>query len=289
MTLSIAYISGSLCVVATDRRISGGYSDDEHGKTIALFAGDGIAAVSFAGLARVSHFDTHDWLASSLVHRGGTGGNLRQIIQETANDLTKRFAGNQTIKSVDHRLSILFAGYGLSPTEYHPFFALVSNFQHPDGRGLTPEFRAYLHQLLPGGAHLASAIGDYSAIAPSVFADLKARCKGKGVDQVEQILVGGIRNAGLKSETIGQQIMTLSLNPFQRETIRGRYHSAAAKPELFMPSMVWAQPDTRIAVTRASIVPEDETDHRFVFPAKGRNARCLCGSGKKYKRCHGAP
>lgn len=256
---------------------------------IALFAGDGVAAVSFAGLAKVSHFDTHQWLAHSLMNRGGAGGSLREIIRETASDLTKRFADNQTIKSVDHRLSILFAGYGLSPTGYYPFFALVSNFQHPDGRGLTPEFKAYLHQLLPGGAHLVPVIGDYSAITPSVFSELKGRCVGKSVDQVERILVGGIRNAALKSETIGQQIMTLSINPFQPQNIRARYHSAVAKAELAFPSMVWAQPDTRLAVTRASVVAENDADHRFIFPAQGRNARCLCGSGQKYKRCHGVP
>jgi hypothetical protein len=28
--------------------------------------------------------------------------------------------------------------------------------------------------------------------------------------------------------------------------------------------------------------------HRAVFAGTGRNATCPCGSGKKYKKCHGA-
>ena len=38
-----------------------------------------------------------------------------------------------------------------------------------------------------------------------------------------------------------------------------------------------------------SFMAENDAIARRVYPAVGRNEPCPCGSGRKYKQCHGAP
>ena len=66
------------------------------------------------------------------------------------------------------------------------------------------------------------------------------------------------------------------------DSIRYMFHVEVARPE--------SQPQAR-AVTTSS-AKSDGTTHRQVQRVGdkiGRNEACPCGSGKKYKRCHGAP
>ena len=44
------------------------------------------------------------------------------------------------------------------------------------------------------------------------------------------------------------------------------------------------QSSTEVAPKQPRIIPSPQQD---VFPKVGRNDPCPCGSGKKYKRCHG--
>ena len=66
------------------------------------------------------------------------------------------------------------------------------------------------------------------------------------------------------------------------DSIRYMFHVEVARPE--------NQPQARGVTT--SSAKSDGTTHRQVQRVGdkiGRNEACPCGSGKKYKRCHGAP
>ncbi len=67
----------------------------------------------------------------------------------------------------------------------------------------------------------------------------------------------------------------------QPPTIRAKGLERKAKPTNLSYS---APTEDGEAEVRAASVEDDEP-----FAGTGRNADCPCGSGKKYKKCHGAP
>lgn len=69
---------------------------------------------------------------------------------------------------------------------------------------------------------------------------------------------------------------------------RGEFDATKAEGDRWAASKVGRE-------TMAAVTPRDRAAAQAIFDAirekgnVGRNAPCPCGSGKKYKRCHGAP
>ena len=89
-----------------------------------------------------------------------------------------------------------------------------------------------------------------------------------------------------KVQAVKEEKMTTAMNPSKQEFI----HPEAVR-------MSWAQPTEPPPTQPVFMNPEkihSDDSHSVTAPVRrdepkvGRNDPCPCGSGKKYKKCHGA-
>jgi hypothetical protein len=87
--------------------------------------------------------------------------------------------------------------------------------------------------------------------------------------------------------TIGKQMMSVVLPSDHTVIATARYHTAVVQPTAYLMSEVQALPWASYAARGGRIV--EASGGPGAVPPAGRNEPCPCGSGKKYKRCHGGP
>ena len=87
---------------------------------------------------------------------------------------------------------------------------------------------------------------------------------------------------------VGKQLSSLIVPGDPTESVVAEYHSEAPTPEIYLPNHVISTSTVGVAFKGVAFGSRDsEGDPVLLVPRVGRNARCPCGSGKKYKHCHG--
>jgi preprotein translocase subunit SecA len=92
------------------------------------------------------------------------------------------------------------------------------------------------------------------------------------------------------SSTIGKQISAICLPRNLDSSITTSYHTNVVKYNAFYPSLVIATSDEDQMMARDLAIHIDDPAGNLLpiaVPKVGRNTPCPCGSGKKYKYCHG--
>ncbi len=103
---------------------------------------------------------------------------------------------------------------------------------------------------------------------------------GKGVD-----LVRHMADRPAAGGTIGKQLTSIVVPRSCHEAVESGYHSAVNRHELAMADcVVLLADDIRFCMRDAKL---ENHARPIVVPKVGRNRPCPCGSGRKYKRCHG--
>ena len=87
--------------------------------------------------------------------------------------------------------------------------------------------------------------------------------------------------------TIGKQLTSIIIPKDLKLGCESSYSSDIVKTESYMPAMVYLLPDKHLTVDNISVRPVDKDTLPISVPKVGRNVPCPCGSGKKYKYCHG--
>jgi hypothetical protein len=91
--------------------------------------------------------------------------------------------------------------------------------------------------------------------------------------------------------TIGPQCSSLVLPSNRDEKADAWYHSKKIARAHYYPTYIKAVGDGTLDLISADLTIEDfdQAGRRqpLSIPKAGRNAPCPCGSGEKYKRCHG--
>jgi SEC-C motif len=230
-----------------------------------------------------------------------------------ARRLDAKFASlPSSVPDAAKRTAVLFAGYTYDPTAgVEIFVRSVANYRR--GGASTHAFRV---DTFPDSEryNYISAVGAAHALAESDREEL-----GKLINAAKppQAVVGKavevVRTAARSSaaqDVIGGQLMSLVVPAPQSQPLVGAYHTESLSDTIFFPGSVTVdargeglavmQPSfTSGALTEQQIrdnyqrglsgLPRDTTQ-RFrpiAIPKVGRNRPCPCGSGQKYKRCHG--
>ena len=92
--------------------------------------------------------------------------------------------------------------------------------------------------------------------------------------------------------TIGKQISAICLPRDASKTVSTVYHTNVVSHNYFFASQVRAVSDNDwFAISNVILQTRTPSGESLpiAFPKVARNAPCPCGSGKKYKFCHGAP
>jgi preprotein translocase subunit SecA len=85
----------------------------------------------------------------------------------------------------------------------------------------------------------------------------------------------------------GYDLFAGMMERIKSDTLERLFLVQAAKGEAPPPPQVSAPPPIRLTLNRGEEPAAPQTVHRSNEKV-GRNDPCPCGSGKKYKKCHGA-
>lgn len=87
--------------------------------------------------------------------------------------------------------------------------------------------------------------------------------------------------------TIGKQLTSNVIPKDLDLGCESSYSSKITKVETYMPTMIYLLPDKHLTVDNISVRPVEKGTIPISVQKVGRNVPCPCGSGKKYKYCHG--
>lgn len=298
MTLSFSLINKDYVVAVTDRRItsSRGVEDEEHDKTFVLYCNDAKMAVSFSGLAQCAGFDTHKWLLKVVTEIATPDYTINGIATRLCERLTSEFATNRSIRSVgrtERRLSVMLAGYRFAPDPIG-IYAIISNWQ--DAAKSTslpladPEFQIFRGELKPFPPSVTVGVGILGGLDVREVVQLRSdalKLDYKAATQRMAYLLHKASDCRASGGLVGGQLTSIAISPDVSKGVESNYHVKSVARGTVMPACVWATSDTCMAVSSISVVPVEETTPSMSVPKTGRNKPCTCGSGKKYKYCHG--
>ena len=302
MTLILVLGNPDQVIQISDRRasVNGTPRDDESNKAGVLISADGILAYAFTGLARYSGFDTSWWLNSALYDCGPPDYKAYHILQRLNQRASRDFQAMPPLRGLTPKhkaVAFVFSGYLTDRAPPRSVFAVLSNstaLADVETDGDTFEFQ--------GIVETGPGTSDFSLVRPVGFCegvdnnDLEAlqtlmeahkpatAIIGKGIE-VMRAIADRPRSKGM----IGKQLSSIIVARHQMTEVKTQYHSDLVTYESYIPDTVFLQGDgRRCANIGARLEPLNRSAALPLHvPKVGRNAPCPCGSGKKYKHCHG--
>jgi SEC-C motif len=294
MTLITALMAPTQAILVSDRRftINGRLVDeenDEKNKAAVLFCADGRVAVAFTGLATAGRFETSRSMLRVLAQAGKQDHLLLPTIQRFAIGISEEIK-KLKIPAKDKHLRFIFAGYRYEQLTATLVLIQVTNVFDRSGTAQKHAADDFLLLAWRNEAPFGSfGFGKTEGVAPADRATLNdlllhQRPARALVDKA----VDTIRNAADSPKSknlVGKQCMSIVV-PIQGGVV-ANYHSANVKNKLYLPSSVVSTPNASFTNQGGFIEQLDVTGAPLVVPKVGRNRPCPCGSGKKYKHCHG--
>jgi hypothetical protein len=298
MTLIIGFGNSQHFAMAGDRRFTnwdGSGFTDENVKVGSFTCLNARLAVAFAGLARAPGFETATWVLDTLLEVAKPDYDAENTLQRFCDRATRDF-GRLTIGKRYLRTTFVFGGfYGANPPR--PCFARVSNYEYENGYTLALASEKFtLFKLIqtrvsdkepilivtagnPAGLNLAR-LGELN----TMLVDRKpaAVMVDKAVAIIREA-ADNFRSGG----AVGKQISTVVIPPDSNMPVGSNYDTAVPTSKIFMVNGVIALPGQEIAFRDGVFEPAGPNPSRPLLVP--RNSPCVCGSGKRYKRCCGAP
>jgi len=100
-------------------------------------------------------------------------------------------------------------------------------------------------------------------------------------------LVREIADRPTAQGTIGKELTSIMIPIELGQAPQSDYRSSTSKNVTYMPDQLLLLPDQVSALKNISFRTADTNGPPFVFPKVKANSLCPCGSGKKFKYCHG--
>lgn len=309
MTLVLSLGNADQFVQVSDRRLSFGENKpatEEFNKAVTLVCANARFLVGFSGLAKAGYFDTGKWLLQSLYDCSPPDYGIYELIERFKQKATTDFQSVPQIKClpvVTKRLSVMFSGYIYLHDPPLAGCAIVSNYQDfktgIDSTVAWDEFEAtYWTERRPheGELSFVQRIGCWQAMFEPDIDSLRTLLEQrKPVDAIIGKAVALMRAMAERSQakgTIGKQISAICLPRDVKLPITTSYHTDVIQHNVFFPSHLFAfSKDRRMLATDAKVYITDSQGKPspVAIPKVSRNQPCPCGSGKKYKFCHGRP
>lgn len=301
MTLILSLTNTQSSILVSDRRLTyadGSIKTDEQTKLATLTCADGRFGVAFSGLAEYGGLRTESWLLDQLFKLGPPDFEARSILGRFREAASERWAKIKAADPAAKRTSFVFSGFDHSEDPPRAIAIKLSNWEGENVVYDQPfdEFietgiieRRPRRERSDLGAVLVS--GMLNLIPDSEIAIFGRMLERRLTpDAIINRAVDAIRTASddpTWGAAIGRQCLSLlvprdaSLDPWSR------YHPMGESDVIYAANAVTSTPTFQGAIrgaefriTRPPPLP--------VSPSVGRNDRCPCGSGKKFKRCHGA-
>jgi SEC-C motif len=302
MTLLLCLANQDQVILASDRRLTrnGLVENDEFNKAVVLTCRDAQLAVAFTGLAAVDlgpnapGFDTGQWILEALMEAAPPDYLMEPLINRLCDKTTKQWA---KLRVADKRLTVIFTGYSFADDPPRIYHWVISNFEDQEGHErdtASERFEAHFRrEIRPSEADpfLVRAYGTHSGLAPedtealSVLLQQRkpaAALVGKTIEVMRRA-ADSPRSGG----KVGKQYSTVVMPRDPKEMAVGEYHSEAAATKVYSVDRVRVGDHGCYAIREPSVELRDGAKKPLVVPRTGRNKPCPCGSGKKYKKCHG--
>lgn len=300
MTLVLTLQDEHNVIQFADRRLTAGSSviTEEHNKTALVMTTDTRLAMGFTGLAQTrldAPFQEQmaTRIAEAILQSGAPDYSWAPMVGRFAAAMSDMFSVDRDIRRLsaqDRRLTIHFAGF-------HGFRnatrveTMVSNYQSLDRR-MSPRaidqfVVSWRTTELPVGQPLGTfhhiARVDVDPLIRMMMDDKPPQAVvDKGVEMM-RIWTGRLGDSG----PIGDQIDTLILPADGTTWATAAYHSDHPTPRIPMNTEIRCEPGASY-ITKGGYF-ESVSGSAVTVPKVGRNVPCPCDSGRKYKRCHGAP
>jgi len=303
MTLILTLGNSEQMLQVSDRRLSrnGQLVEDESSKAGLLTCLNARLAFGFAGIAEYDLFRTRDWLLETLGD-SGPEYNAMEILERLRSRASDTFRKDPALRSLhpkDKRLSVMFSDYLYHHVPPLAAFAILTNFQNvtrgvDETEALDEFLLTFASERRPsvGEPTLIQRVGNWRAMTRddevalrSLLKDRKPRHAiiGKAVELVREMADRPVAN-----NTIGKQLSVISLPRDPMLPVESGYYSSVNSYVGYMHDVVWIQPGWSQAIKSPRYGPLRRPGVPPAFVAKvGRNHPCPCGSGKKYKQCHG--
>jgi len=304
MTIVLALGNSDQLIQISDRRLSsdGRLIDDDAFKGGIFICTNARLVFGFTGLAKYGTFDTEKWLLKSLVELGPPDFDAKSILDRLTNKATQDFSSLPSLAKVpsEHkRLSVMFSGYLYEHSPPLAAYAIMTNFQNfetsKDDSKAWDSFKCtYWNEKRPRKENftLVQRVGAWPVMYTSDEISLRALLsERKPAKAIVDKAVHIIRNMASRPQaagTIGKQLSSVILpRDFNTGPVT-EYHSMYAKQVIYLTPMAISTREMQVAMAEPELRLADDTGTApIVFPKVGRNDPCPCGSGKKYKRCHG--
>ncbi len=295
MTLILTAINHRCAIQISDRRLTanGALVDDEANKAISLITPDARLTVGFTGLARAGTFDTRDWIMEAVNKAAIIDASAAGIITRFTNIATKTFHETRAIRQVDRsarRLDVVFAGYSHALAPPQIVYALVTNAH---ANGTTDDFDIHWYQErrpADGVSAWLSAAGNAAALRADdvavIGAAMQKQISPKDLQAVLHSRMVKIADRPASGGLIGKQFDTIILERDGGLTVT-MYDSAVVKNELHIAASIVVFGPGKILMAKDGTIKTDDPNAAMVVPRMRRNKPCSCGSGKRYRDCHG--
>lgn len=191
----------------------------------------------------------------------------------------------------DRRLTFVIVGFYYDVNGAQPRAWKLTNWEHGNGAASMDDFHLVSHTLdEPNNAFVLTA-GNTSALKDRDIEGVKDGLRdGVPPHGIEAKLHQVIRDASNRSQSqnlIGQQCNTCTIRRDPNQVIEATYYSANVTHTVYGVNSVVARSPEGATVISGSILSAGPGSPPAVVPKSSRNAPCACGSGEKYKRCHG--
>jgi hypothetical protein len=311
MTLVIALANADQVIQVSDRQLTDAQGRPcvlPENKATILTLADARLICGFAGLARAGRFRTGQWILNALLEAAADDHLAHRTVERFTASATSRFAQPDIAEAVsrEHRgLSILLTGYRDHVEGPRLIAALVTNFQNFEtGRDEPPwdKFRATywsMRECEPNPTYI-QRIGHWPAMMSADEQRLRAALEARMSQQtLVNLGVGLVREIAARPSargTIGAELSSAVLPPLRPpELARGEIpvvgglHPVGAAHVWRGVNQVVSISGLELALMDPQFGPVERTPETATLVQKvGRNKLCPCGSGKKYKKCHGA-
>ena len=316
MTLIYCVMNEENAVLVADRRRSFGRGrrpDDESCKALVINLANARMAVAFTGLASVPAFAnrpafyTRRWLADALIDAAAANPLLQPTMSRFREIASRDIQQVQVPARTDPSakcLTVVAAGYEYSENDARPSYFRISNFE-----GENPTSNRQRHpkdnfDMMWERAQRPSA-PKTEMVTASGWTD------GIPVDSIQQLatlasqgrppsmwidkavaLIRVAAESPLSERSIGRQCTSVLLPADLTKWAQGGYHSARLTTREYAPGYIEARGGAaNFIIMDAEFGMQDAagTDQVVQVPKVGRNKPCPCGSGRKYKHCHGRP
>jgi SEC-C motif len=305
MTIILALCNLDQCVQISDRQLT----DDQgrpcvlpENKATVIRLVDARLICGFAGLARAGQFRIGEWLPDALLRAAQPDHLAHRTIERFTEEISKRFREPdiQSVAREQRRLSFLFTGYrdGAPPPNF--IAATVTNFENFDTEEDEmpwDKFRAIYWSAKKDVDEVISIHwrGQWTAMTAGDLERAKrVLVEGRRPESIVDVGVGIVREMAKRPEakgTIGNDLHSVILPVHPPEGLAhapaSGHHPLGATHRYSWVNQLTSLPGGQFAISDM-VLKAPSSGSPFVVPKVGRNKRCPCGSGEKYKNCHGA-